>query len=340
MLIWLLLSSASIQLTSAELQSEANKPEAITFSREHERLIKQLNLAEATAVHTQQSIHKQLKLYNETNATMKQIAKTTREQANRPLQIYDKKITSKLGKPVSTIEGKNMRAQLFYNHQEQYRSYLVKIKLKTDDAMKMVLGGDELGKANTTLAAVKQHKAAVGINAGGYADSKGKRYPIGTTIVDGEYSNGGFAATYADLAFVGMSKNNKLIGGKFSNQQQLDKLKPKFGATFVPVLMKKGVAQTIPEKWKTTPARAPRTVIANYKDDQLLLLVTDGYNKGGNGAGATLAEVQSSLKKFGVVDSYNLDGGGSTTLVFNGKLINNPADGQLRKLPTHFLFFK
>jgi exopolysaccharide biosynthesis protein len=70
-----------------------------------------------------------------------------------------------------------------------------------------------------------------------------------------------------------------------------------------------------------------------------LFLVVDGYNEKGS-SGATLAEMQILLQRYGALDGYNLDGGGSTSLVFNGRVINNPSDGNLRKLPTNFLFFK
>ncbi|MNC64712.1 hypothetical protein D3C75_1149380 [compost metagenome] len=95
----------------------------------------------------------------------------------------------------------------------------------------------------------------------------------------------------------------------------------------------------IPDKWKTSPKRAPRTVIGKYKDDQLLVLVADGYNENGN-SGATLEEIQNKLYNMGVIDAYNLDGGGSSSLIFRGKVINNPSDGNLRQVPTSFLFFK
>ncbi|MNM97325.1 hypothetical protein D3C81_1098270 [compost metagenome] len=214
----------------------------------------------------------------------------------------------------------------------------MKIKLKSPDAMKMTLGKDKLGGAETTLQALNRYDAVAGINAGGFADSKGKRYPLSTTMLNGKYLNG-FEPTFKDLFFVGMNKNGQLIGGKFQSQAALDKLNPSFGATFVPILMQDGVRTSLPLKWQVSPLRAPRTVIGNYKDDQLIILVVDGYDEKG-GSGATLAELQNKLFNMGVQDAYNLDGGGSSSLIFNGKVINSPSDGQLRPVPTHFLFYK
>ena len=137
---------------------------------------------------------------------------------------------------------------------------------------------------------------------------------------------------------MGLNRDRKLIGGNYSSKEQLDREKPSFGVSFVPVLMKNGQAQPIPLKWQLSPVRAPRTVIGNYKDDQLLFLVADGSNEIGS-SGATLAEMQILLSRYKAVDGYNLDGGGSTTLVFDGDVINHPSDKKLRPLATNFLFF-
>ncbi|WP_168120325.1 phosphodiester glycosidase family protein [Paenibacillus sp. HB172176] len=336
-MLWLLFTTVIIQVSDDSLPKAA-RLEAASSENRIEYASTALDQAQATAVYTGESIKKDLELYNQTNARMAEITSTATAQAKRPLLIYDKIITSRLGKPAATISSNKLRAQLFYLSNENFRSYAVKIQLKSDDAMKLVLGGSEVGKAQTTLQAVNDYDAAVGINGGGFADGGGKRYPLSTTIVDGNYIMP-FQASYSDLFFVGLNDKNELIGGKFSSQTQLDALKPKFGASFVPVLLKNGYPQIIPSKWQTSPRRAPRTVIANYKDDQLLLLVADGYNEAGS-SGATLAELQTLLKQFGAVDAYNLDGGGSSSLVFNGKIINKPSDGALRKVPTNFLFFK
>lgn len=336
MLAWLMIGNVSVSLTdNAYPPHAAVVPSAADLTA---GALDSLSQAEAYAASTGKMIKRQIELYNKTNAAMTEIAKTAKAQAARPYRIYDERITSRIGKPAGTIDSDKLRAQLFYLNRDNFSGYAVKIKLKSDKAMKLVLAGGEAGKAETTLAAVKRTGAVIGVNAGGFADGHGGRYPLGTTIVDGKYV-GSFQATYKDLFFVGLSKRNKLIGGKFTKQSQLDALQPKFGASFVPVLLDNGRKTTIPEKWRTSPKRAPRTVIANYKDDQLLIVVVDGYHENGS-SGATLEELQILLQRYGAVDAYNLDGGGSSTLVWNGRVINHPSDGQLRKLPTNFVFFK
>ncbi|WP_435169288.1 phosphodiester glycosidase family protein [Paenibacillus glycanilyticus] len=336
MLLWLMVTNISIVLPDSIFPEAGTRQE--TAADHAKSVASGLDQARQTAAATSASIKKQLKLYNQTNADMKQIVNTATTQANRPLVIYDRIITGRLGSPSGTISSDKLTAQLYYIKADNFQSYAMKIKLKSGDAMKMVLGNDKVGGAETTLAAVQRYGAVAGVNAGGFADGGGKRYPLSTTILNGDYVEG-FEPTRADLFFVGLNASNKLVGGKFTSKQQLDHLNVKFGASFVPVLLKNGSPTAIPSKWQSSPTRAPRTVIANYKDGQLLIIVADGRNEGGS-SGATLAEVQILLQRFGAVDGYNLDGGGSSSLIWNGRVINKPSDGQLRKLPTHFLFFK
>lgn len=334
--IWLVTANASISLPSGSFPE--HQPESSIIPAQTEDLLTQLDQAKQTAIHTASSIKRTIKLYNATNESMTHIMKTASSQAGRPALIYDRRITRAIGYPAHSVQSDKITAQLFNIHAQNFSGYALKVKLKSETGMRMALGKDKYGGAETTLAAARRYQAVAGINAGGFADQDGKRYPLSTTVMNGKYLSG-FEPTHKDLFFVGLNNNMKLIGGKFYDKNQLDQQQPKFGASFVPVLMKNGVPQAIPAKWQSSPTRAPRTVIANYKDNQLLFLVIDGYDESGS-SGATLKEVQILLSRFGAIDGYNLDGGGSSSLVFNGQVVNHPSDGSLRPVPTNFLFFK
>jgi exopolysaccharide biosynthesis protein len=71
--------------------------------------------------------------------------------------------------------------------------------------------------------------------------------------------------------------------------------------------------------------RHPRTAIARLRDGRMLVATVDSRQPGVS-AGIALAELASLLLEFGAGDAINLDGGGSTTMVVNGKLVNNPSD--------------
>ena len=81
----------------------------------------------------------------------------------------------------------------------------------------------------------------------------------------------------------------------------------------------------------------PRTAIGQRKDGTVLFLVIDGRQPGYS-VGATLRDIQNIMYEEGAVIAANLDGGSSSTLYYNGKVINKPADllGE-RMIPTAFV---
>ncbi len=72
-------------------------------------------------------------------------------------------------------------------------------------------------------------------------------------------------------------------------------------------------------------ARHPRTAVAKLKDGRVLLVTVDGRQPGVS-VGMTLAELAGYLLTVGAVDAINLDGGGSTTMVLDGRVVNTPSD--------------
>jgi hypothetical protein len=311
-----------------------------TMQPQTKEVLQKLNQANQDGILIKKTIEKMYKQYNQMNNNVTSILKLAKAQVNRPPQIFDNRVSKVLGKPARQASSANIDVKLYTYWDARFKGYALKVDLKSSKAMSMVLGKDKLGGSETTLAAVKRYGAIAGINAGGFADGDGKRYPTGNTIYNSEFIFGFFAPNPKIAGtFVGLNKEGKLIGGRFNEQAELTKLKPAFGASFEPVLIKSGKMLDIPSKWLTSPARASRTVIGNFGNDQIIILVTDGANESGS-SGATLPEIQNRLQQLGIHDAYNLDGGGSTTLVFNGDVINKPSDGHLRALPTHFLFFK
>ena len=65
-----------------------------------------------------------------------------------------------------------------------------------------------------------------------------------------------------------------------------------------------------------------RTAIGYLGNNHYVFVVSDGRTS--ESAGLSLYEMATFMKELGVVDAYNLDGGGSSTMVFKGEIINNP----------------
>lgn len=70
----------------------------------------------------------------------------------------------------------------------------------------------------------------------------------------------------------------------------------------------------------------PRTAIGKISDNHYVFVVSDGRTS--ESTGLTLYELATFMKSLGCEMAYNLDGGGSSTMYFNGKVINNPTSGR------------
>ncbi len=247
--------------------------------------------------------------------------------------VLDKVLSGILGDPIGQTFGKRAIIKVFSLKEAGYRGYMAKVKLLDPGAIKLVLSHDKVGdKGETTSQAAKRTGAKLAVNGGGFAAQDGLLYPMGITVVDGEIKT--FYQT--DLSFIGFNKDGKLVGGAVTSKEQIAKLQVMQGATFVPTLLKDGKKQTIPSKWKN--ARQPRTLIGHFSNGDLLFIVIDGRQKGYSN-GVTLEEAQDKLLEFKVRDAYTLDGGGSSTFYYNGKVLNSPSDGRERLLATSFAVF-
>ena len=93
--------------------------------------------------------------------------------------------------------------------------------------------------------------------------------------------------------------------------------------SFGPALVVDGeVAVSPDEEVGRAMASNPRTAIAQVGELHYLLVVSDGRTE--DSQGLSLYELASFLEGLGAQTAYNLDGGGSSTLYFNGRVVNNP----------------
>ena len=70
-------------------------------------------------------------------------------------------------------------------------------------------------------------------------------------------------------------------------------------------------------------ASNPRTALAQVGKGHYLFVVADG--RSGESQGLTLYELAQFLKDLGAGTAYNLDGGGSSAMIFQGRLVNDPS---------------
>jgi exopolysaccharide biosynthesis protein len=80
-----------------------------------------------------------------------------------------------------------------------------------------------------------------------------------------------------------------------------------------------------------TAGRHPRAALG-VNDDEVIAVACDGRRSGVD-AGLTMAELADVLHDLGATEAINLDGGGSTTLVHRGHLLNRPYSEQDQPAP-------
>ncbi|HEX9060512.1 MAG TPA: phosphodiester glycosidase family protein [Clostridia bacterium] len=175
----------------------------------------------------------------------------------------------------------------------------------------------------TTSAIAKRMNAVAAINAGGFMDigmTGTGGAPMGFIIHDGNVVYNQIKSESEKQDTVAMTRDGMLIVGSHSISQ-LKSYGVKDGVSFGPPLIVNG-KKTIKDDggW----GLAPRTAIGQRSDGTILMLVIDGRRFGS--VGAYLRDVQDILYDFHAVNAANLDGGSSTTMYYNGNIINKPSD--------------
>lgn len=251
--------------------------------------------------------------------------------------IYEERILTMLGPPVREHYSEKLEIKVFKLSELGYRGYIAKVKLFDPSLFKVVLGKDTLGEKETTLQAANRTGAILAINGGGfYTEMRdGKPYGIhmGNTVINGKII-GRFNPYPYNICFAGINRQGKLVGGIYYEEEQFWQMDPWQGVSFLPILIKGGMVHPVPEDWAKT--KQPRTIIGEYANGDLILIVVDGRSYNWS-AGVTLERLQEKLVELGVKEAYNLDGGGSSTFVFDGKILNKPSDGKSRPVVSNIV---
>lgn len=293
-----------------------------------EHLEKSISSLYQNAVTVSESAAELEREYLQQEQTLEQLTSISQSQKDLSDQIYEDRIMTMLGSPIDSYSSDKVDIKVFKLDELGYRGYIAKVKLFDPSAVKVVLGQDKLGSLETTSSVVARNGAILGINGGGFFYSNNQVLPLGNTVVDGEFVTG-FHPSNGEVFFTGISQDGNLIGGIFKDKESLTRLNPQQGVSFLPILIKAGKPQEVPKEWQIT--KQPRTIIGEYANGDLILIVVDGRQSDWS-SGVTLERLQNKLAELGVKEGYNLDGGGSSTMVFKGQVLNRPSSGKEREV--------
>ena len=199
----------------------------------------------------------------------------------------------------------------------------------------------KLGKTGEYLTKMAQdNNALIAINGGGFEDPNyvgNGAIPLGITFSNGKLIT---SETYRGQGgLIGFTQDDKLVLGKMT-VEQAKKQKIRDGVTFGPFLIVNGKPSSVSGNggWGT----APRTAIAQRQDGIVLFLVVDGRTV--TRPGATMKDLIEIFERYGAYNAANLDGGTSSAMVVNNKIINDPVDQsgshRTRYISTAFILTK
>lgn len=199
--------------------------------------------------------------------------------------------------------------------------YVADIRIASADLLKTALAqgvyGTNVTETTSTIASENDAIFAVngdfyGANKRGYVIKNGVLYRDSVRQDDDTED----LVIYADGSF-GIADETEV-----SAQELLDSGVVQLFA-FGPTLVENGeIAVTQGAEVDQASSSNPRTAIGIIEPLHYIVVVSDGRTS--ESAGLTLYELAQVMQQYGCTTAYNLDGGGSSTMVFAGEVLNNP----------------
>lgn len=202
--------------------------------------------------------------------------------------------------------------------------YVADVTVSSSEYLKTAFAQNAFGTNVTakTSETAADNNAILAVNGDYYgANSTGYVIRNGVVYRDTvrEDSSNGDLAIYKDGSF-------KIIYEDKISADQLVKDGVVNLLAFGPALLENGeIAVGTNEEVGQAMASNPRTSIGIIDENHYIIVVSDGRTS--ESKGLSLYQMAEVMKSYGVKTAYNLDGGGSSTLYFNGQVINKPTTG-------------
>ena len=229
--------------------------------------------------------------------------------------------------PVSTetsYADENISIELSTYRLSDTTVYVADVRLASSDYLRTAFADNTYGRNITekTSSIASSVDAILAVN-GDYYGAQRSGYVIRNGVLYRSQSSGSEdLVIYADGSF-GIVNEDEISAEALIANGAWNVL------SFGPALIEGGEV-SVSEKDEVGRAMAsnPRTAIGVVDDLHYVFVVSDGRTSESDGL--SLYELASFLQSLGVETAYNLDGGGSSSMVFLGNIINNPASGKNR----------
>ena len=200
--------------------------------------------------------------------------------------------------------------------------YVADVQLTDSSYLKTALAQGSYGRNVTqkTSEIAESVNAVLAIN-GDYYGAQEKGYVIrnGELYRDTAIANQEDLVIYEDGSF-GIINESDVTAQELIEKGAVQTL------SFGPALVQNGkITVSQNEEVGQAMASNPRTAIGIIDDNHYVFVVSDGRTS--ESAGLSLYELAEFMDSLGAETAYNLDGGGSSTMYFNGSVVNNPTGG-------------
>ena len=224
----------------------------------------------------------------------------------------------------SSYKDDNISVNLSETTVNNTQVYVADITLSSSDYLKTAFAQNAYGTnvtAKTSVTAA-DNNAILAVNGDYYgANSTGYVIRNGVVYRDTvrEDSSNGDLAIYKDGSFK-IIYEDQISAEQLVNDGVVNLL------AFGPALVENGeIAVDTNTEVGQAMASNPRTAIGIIDENHYIIVVSDGRTS--ESEGLSLYQLAEVMKSYGAKAAYNLDGGGSSTLYFNGQVINKPTTG-------------
>lgn len=213
----------------------------------------------------------------------------------------------------------NVNIKIFAYRKNDTNIYVADVTLSSAEYLKTALANNAYGQnlTETTSDIASANNAILAIN-GDYYGVQRTGYVLKNGVIYRDTAEEG----QEDLV-IGADGSFKMINeSEVTAAELLDEGASQI-LSFGPGLVENGnISVTDGEEVGKAKASNPRTAIGIIDDLHYVLVVSDGRTD--ESAGLSLSQLAEFMQGLGVQTAYNLDGGGSSTMYFNGKVINRP----------------
>ena len=224
----------------------------------------------------------------------------------------------------SSYEDENIQIAIETGRSNNTTYYAVDIQVSDASFLKTALAQDTYGRniKAVTSSIAASHDAILAINGDfyGFQDA-------GYVLRNGTlYRDSARETEDAEALVIDDEGDFSIISENETSLSSLDTSSIAQIISFGPALIEDGeISVDASSEVSQSMTSNPRTAIGQISPLHYIIIVSDGRTD--ESEGFSLLQLAEEMQNRGAVTAYNLDGGGSSTLYFNGEIINNPTSG-------------